>query len=65
MITSPPRDLTLHGSSIELDLGSIDVGTVESHPERLTQPRYNDPFDMSYAQRQRGRWNPPGSWPTL
>ena len=32
---------------------------------RLTQPHYDDPFDMSYAQRQGGRWNPPESWPTL
>ena len=32
---------------------------------RLTQPHYADPFDMSYADRQGGRWNPPGSWPTL
>lgn len=32
---------------------------------RLTQPHYVDPFDTSYAQRQGGRWNPPGSWPTL
>jgi RES domain len=32
---------------------------------RLTQPHYDDPFDMSYAQRQGGRWNPPHSWPTL
>lgn len=24
-----------------------------------------DPLDVSFAQRTGGRWNPPGSWPTL
>lgn len=32
---------------------------------RLTRPHYADPFDPSFAQRRGGRWNPPGSWPTL
>jgi hypothetical protein len=32
---------------------------------RITRPHYADPFDPSFAQRRGGRWNPPGSWPTL
>jgi hypothetical protein len=32
---------------------------------RLGRPDYDDPFDMSYAKTNGGRWNPPGSWPTL
>lgn len=32
---------------------------------RLTRPHYVDPFDPSFAAEQGGRWNPPGSWPTL
>jgi hypothetical protein len=32
---------------------------------RLTRPDYSNPFEMSYAQRYGGRWNPPDSWPTL
>jgi hypothetical protein len=32
---------------------------------RVVRPDYADPFDMSFAQSQGGRWNPPGSWPTL
>jgi hypothetical protein len=32
---------------------------------RITRPHYSDPFDPSFAQRRGGRWNPPGSWPTL
>ncbi len=32
---------------------------------RITRPHYVDPFDPSFAQRHGGRWNPPGSWPTL
>ncbi len=32
---------------------------------RITRPHYTDPFDPSFAQRRGGRWNPPGSWPTL
>jgi hypothetical protein len=32
---------------------------------RVVKPSYADPFDMSYAQEQGGRWNPPRSWPTL
>ena len=32
---------------------------------RITRPNYADPFDPRFAQRRGGRWNPPGSWPTL
>jgi hypothetical protein len=32
---------------------------------RLTRPHYADPFDPSFAAVRGGRWNPPGSWPTL
>jgi hypothetical protein len=32
---------------------------------RITRPHYADPFDPSFAERRGGRWNPPGSWPTL
>lgn len=32
---------------------------------RLVRPHYGDPFDMSYAARRGGRWNPPDSWNTL
>lgn len=32
---------------------------------RIVRPEYTDPFDMSFARKQGGRWNPPGSWATL
>lgn len=32
---------------------------------RVSKPEWADPFDTSYAERHGGRWNPPGSWPTL
>jgi hypothetical protein len=32
---------------------------------RVVRPEYADPFDISFAQAQGGRWNPPGTWPTL
>ena len=32
---------------------------------RIVRPDYLDPFDMTFARDQGGRWNPPGSWPTL
>ncbi len=32
---------------------------------RITRPHYADPFDPSFAHVRGGRWNPPGSWPTL
>ena len=32
---------------------------------RITDPAWTDPLDPSFAQRQGGRWNPPGSFPTL
>lgn len=32
---------------------------------RITRPHYADPFDPGFAERLGGRWNPPGSWPTL
>lgn len=32
---------------------------------RIVRPEYSDPFDMSFAKIQGGRWNPPASWPTL
>jgi RES domain-containing protein len=32
---------------------------------RITRPHYADPFDPGFAARHGGRWNPPGSWPTL
>ncbi len=32
---------------------------------RVVRPEYADPFDTSFAEAQGGRWNPPGSWPTL
>jgi RES domain len=32
---------------------------------RLVRPHYADAFDTSFALRHGGRWNPPGSWPTL
>ena len=32
---------------------------------RLADPDWTDPLDPSHAQRDGGRWNPPGSFPTL
>jgi RES domain-containing protein len=32
---------------------------------RIAQPGWVDPCDARYAQQRGGRWNPPGSWPTL
>jgi len=44
----------------------IDVSLPAGHVWlRLTRPHYDDPFDTSHARRRGGRWNPPGSWPTL
>ena len=44
----------------------IDVLLPDGHVWlRVVRPEYADPFDMSFAQAQGGRWNPPASWPTL
>jgi len=32
---------------------------------RIANPTWDNPLDPSYAQRRGGRWNPPGSFPTL
>ena len=32
---------------------------------RIADPAWTNPLDPSFAQRQGGRWNPPGSFPTL
>lgn len=32
---------------------------------RVCRPGWDDPFDPGLAQTRGGRWNPPGSWPTL
>jgi len=32
---------------------------------RIADAAWTDPLDPSHAQRAGGRWNPPGSWPTL
>lgn len=32
---------------------------------RVAHPSWTDPLDGSFAARHGGRWNPPGSWPTL
>jgi hypothetical protein len=32
---------------------------------RVCRPDWVDPFDPEFAARTGGRWNPPGSWPTL
>ncbi len=32
---------------------------------RIVGADYANPLDMSFAASQGGRWNPPGSWPTL
>jgi hypothetical protein len=32
---------------------------------RVADPRWRDPLDPSYAKVRGGRWNPPGSFPTL
>lgn len=47
--------------------------TLRSHPVvpadhlwvRVCRPGWDDPFDPGFAQTRGGRWNPPGSWPTL
>ena len=32
---------------------------------RICEASWDDPLDPSFAQTRGGRWNPPGSWPTL
>ncbi len=32
---------------------------------RIAEATWTDPLDPGYAQRAGGRWNPPGSYPTL
>lgn len=32
---------------------------------RIADPRWDDALDPTFAQRRGGRWNPPGSHPTL
>jgi len=32
---------------------------------RVCSPEWTDPFDGRFAAQRGGRWNPPGSWPTL
>ncbi len=32
---------------------------------RVADPAWADPLDPTYAQQHGGRWNPPGSFPTL
>jgi hypothetical protein len=32
---------------------------------RIARREWRDPLDPSYAQQRGGRWNPPGSFPTL
>ena len=32
---------------------------------RIADPAWTNPLDPSFAQRQGGHWNPPGSFPTL
>lgn len=32
---------------------------------RLADPAWSDPLDPRFAEHTGGRWNPPGSWPTL
>lgn len=32
---------------------------------RVAAPTWSDPLDPSYARQRGGRWNPPGSYPTL
>lgn len=48
-----------------------DPLTTGPHPRaggallRLADAAWDDPCDPTHAQRHGGRWNPPGSWPTL
>jgi hypothetical protein len=38
----------------------------DGHPWlRVADPDWNDPLDPAYAATYGGRWNPPGSFPTL
>ena len=38
----------------------------DGHPWlRVADPAWHDPLDPSYAAEHGGRWNPPGSFPTL
>lgn len=32
---------------------------------RIADQAWQDPLDPTFAQQAGGRWNPPGSWPTL
>lgn len=46
------------------------TSTVETLPEghrwlRVADPQWADPLDPTHAARAGGRWNPPGSFPTL
>ncbi|MEX1005775.1 MAG: RES family NAD+ phosphorylase [Acidimicrobiia bacterium] len=39
---------------------------VENHEWlRICEAAWTDPLDPTFAQAHGGRWNPPGSWPTL
>lgn len=48
-----------------MTLVSSPLGPCDHRWLRVVQPDWSDPLDMSFAQRFGGRWNPPGSWPTL
>ncbi|MEA3511471.1 MAG: RES family NAD+ phosphorylase [Actinomycetota bacterium] len=43
----------------------LDVLPDGRHWLRVADTGWDDPLDPSYAQRHGGRWNPPGSFPTL
>jgi RES domain-containing protein len=35
------------------------------HWLRIADRHWRDPLDPAFAQARGGRWNPPGTWPTL
>jgi hypothetical protein len=45
----------------------LNLQTIERDGKyfRVAAPDWEDPLDASFAQSHGGRWNPPGSWPTV
>ncbi len=48
-----------------MTLVAIPLLPLEHRWLRVVARSWEDPLDPKYAQRLGGRWNPPGSWPTL
>ena len=60
------RDMFRFDSGTRLSMALLRDTIPDVHVwRRITDPAWTDPLDPSFAQRQGGRWNPPGSFPTL